>query len=206
MRFLVGGLGFATLAASSAVEAQFAPNPAALGTPGVNETTVTVDPNNPASATVTKADPKHLIRFVDHYYFDCLKNKWVWVSREFYRAPVGLESGEWTQVGPNETMGPLGTKIFKGAVDAPNQLPPGPPPGAETSAGDPDRAFNPTTGQNFAKEPDGSWIDVKTGKKIVPPKLCPCPEPQTTPQPPANGEPTRQEARQDLAAHPRHPQ
>ena len=28
-------------------------------------------------------------------------------------------------------------------------------------------AFNPKTGQNFAKQPDGSWIDVKTGKVVA---------------------------------------
>ena len=28
-------------------------------------------------------------------------------------------------------------------------------------------AFNPRTGQNFAREPDGSWIDVKSGKPVA---------------------------------------
>jgi hypothetical protein len=27
-------------------------------------------------------------------------------------------------------------------------------------------AFNPETGKNYAREPDGCWIDVKTGKKV----------------------------------------
>jgi hypothetical protein len=27
-------------------------------------------------------------------------------------------------------------------------------------------AFNPTTGQNFARDQDGCWIDVKTGKRV----------------------------------------
>src|SRR5438270_11355642 len=138
--------------------------------------TVTSDPNNPSSVTITRIDKNSLSKRVDHYYFDCLKKKWVWVSRDWYRAPRGFESGDWTLTPPPkpEYAGP-DTK----------QLSSGPPPGAETSADDPDRAYNPTTGQNFVKEKDGSWIDVKTGKTEVAPKLCPpCPEPATTPQPP----------------------
>src|ERR1700676_694226 len=33
-------------------------------------------------------------------------------------------------------------------------------------SGDGKSAFNTRTGQNYAQEPDGCWIDVKTGKKI----------------------------------------
>src|SRR6476620_5922650 len=28
-------------------------------------------------------------------------------------------------------------------------------------------AFNPKTKQNYAKEPDGCWVDVKTGKRVT---------------------------------------
>ena len=157
----------------SAGHAQFAPQG------------MTADPNNPSSVTATFISDNKTLKRVDHYYYDCLKKKWVWVSREWYRAPVGLESGEWTLIPPGPgTAGVPGTKVPLASSPEVKQVPAGPPSGAETSPGDPDRAFNPMTGQNFAKEPDGSWIDVKTGKIAVAPKLCPCPEPSTTPQPP----------------------
>lgn len=166
-------VGAATLVVSVPIEAQLAPEGAVA------------DPTNPSSVTVTSLDKNHILKRVDHYYYDCLKKKWVWVSREWYRAPVGFESGEWILIPPGPgAAGVPGTKVPLAASPDNKELPSGPPPGAETST-DPDRAFNPTTGQNFAKQPDGSWIDVKTGKKILAPVLCPCPEtPSTTPKPP----------------------
>lgn len=153
-----------TAALSSAAVAQFAPGKAI------------VDPSNPSSATITGMDPNQISRVVDHYYYDCLKKKWVWVSREWsHKNPRAFSSDEWLP-GPSDSNAP--------AAPSTKELPPGPPPGAEISAGDPSHAYNPTTGQNLVKENDGSWIDVKTGKVVLAPKLCPCPEPQTTPQPP----------------------
>lgn len=40
------------------------------------------------------------------------------------------------------------------------------------SAGDPNRAFDPETGRNFARE-NGQWIDVKTGKPVFSPPYVP---------------------------------
>jgi hypothetical protein len=34
------------------------------------------------------------------------------------------------------------------------------------SAGDRNKAFDPATGRNFARDKDGYWIDVKTGKRV----------------------------------------
>jgi outer membrane immunogenic protein len=60
-------------------------------------------------------------------------------------------------------------------------LPPGPPVGATTGA-DPNRAFNPATGQNYTYDPkQKNWINVSTGEAIIPPNLCP--ETGAAPQP-----------------------
>jgi hypothetical protein len=160
---LLSGVAFAAVSATAA-QAQFAPS-------GME-----VDASNPSSGTRTTISPGGIYKIVDHYYYDCLKKKWVWVSREW--------SAKSTAAFGSEEFKPVGTPAGGTASPDVKQLPSGPPPGAETSAGDPGHAFNPTTGQNFAKEPDGSWIDVKTGKTAVAPKLCPpCPEPKTTTPP-----------------------
>src|SRR5438270_4698287 len=164
-----------TATVPSALEAQFAPSPP-TGASNLSQT-VTVDPNNPASATITTIDRLYgIFKIVDHYYYDCLKKKWVWVSRDWSKKSTApFSSEEFTPAAPPKP---------EYASPSAKELPSGRPPGSETSPGDPDRAFNPTTGQNFAKQPDGSWIDVKTGKVAVAPKLCPCPEPATAPTPP----------------------
>ena len=175
MRVLIRAVAVALLTdLSSVAEAQFPPQ---FMTPTNGSTTSTiVDPNNPSSLTRTTISPGGLYKIIDHYYYDCLKRKWVWVSREWSaKSPHAFSSDEFSPIAPPQGQ-PASPSV--------TQLPSGPPPGAETSPSDLDRAFNPTTGQNFAKEPDGSWIDVKTGKTAVAPKLCPCPEPQTTTPPP----------------------
>ena len=108
------------------------------------------DPNDPSIATVTGeetgigplAKPTHKWTF----HYDCAKKKWVLVSIE------GMNPENW-KVG----------RLFESG---------GAPQGAKTAIDDPNRAFNPTTGQNFVRDKE-DWVDVKTGQKIVTPKLCP---------------------------------
>ena len=48
----------------------------------------------------------------------------------------------------------------------------GPPPGFTSVHDDPNRAFNPVSGQNLIRQ-TGNWFDAKTYQVIVAPKLCP---------------------------------
>jgi len=135
----------------------------------------TADPANPAIATATYTEtPKGVggafarITFPNPtidvtLYYDCSKKKWV-VIRHYSNIPPELGYPEAWPVG--------------GAYNS------GPPPGSKFEPGDRNRAFNPTTGQNFLHH-KGQWIDVKTGQVIPEPKLCPEPAgaaPQPTPQ------------------------
>ena len=146
--------------------------------------TVTTDVNNPSSATVVRITNGNVKR-VDHYYYDCLKKKWVWVAREWYRASTPTEFGEWTPVSPEEgvTLVPGLHNPLPASPDG-KQVPASGPPGADVSAGDPNRAYNPRTGENFVWVGDG-WVETRTGKKMPAPRLCPaCPQPTTTETPP----------------------
>lgn len=117
------------------------------------------DPDNPAFATrtITESRLGASATIIRRYYYDCGKKRWVLVGTE--------------------------TSFGITAPPVPSSYPPGPPPGSRREPGDPNRAFNPTTGQNFVHH-KGQWIDVKNGQVIPEPKLCPEPEHVTTPQPP----------------------
>jgi len=110
------------------------------------------DPNNASIATGDYPSPArdgatlHTV-----FYFECGTRDWVGVL-------VKVASG--AQNSPAEAAGP-GRKY-----------PPGPPTGSKRDSTDPNRAYNKATGQNFAFR-DGNWIDLKTGKLVKEPKLCP---------------------------------
>jgi len=129
------------------------------------------DPTNPQIAIRDIASPIGVYHIVTKYYYDCTKKRWVLVSFEWKKGGTSVLGGA------AETIpAPKGQEKFRPA----SSLPSGPPPGAKREAGDPDRASNPTIGQNFAFE-DGKWIDVKTGQAVTPPNLCPDPPARTTP-------------------------
>lgn len=138
-----GALAFGVVVGARPAFAQFAPQNAVA------------DPANPSLATSTTVSPLGVYTIIDRWYYDCGKKRWVWVSREW------RDNGDLIEVPKGGTASPPTTT-----------LPSGPPPGAQPAIGDPNRAFNPTTGQNLARSKD-DWIDVKTGKVIAAPKLCP---------------------------------
>jgi hypothetical protein len=110
------------------------------------------DPNNASIATGDYPSPtRDGVALHTVFYFDCGTRNWVGVS---VKVPSGVQNS------PAEAAGP-GRKY-----------PPGPPTGSKRDATDPNRAYNKSTGQNFAFR-DGNWIDTKTGKLLKAPKLCP---------------------------------
>jgi hypothetical protein len=110
------------------------------------------DPNNASIATGDYPSPtRDGVALHTVFYFDCGTRNWVGVS-------VKVSSG--VQNSPAEAAGP-GRKY-----------PPGPPTGSKRDSADPNHAYNKSTGQNFAFR-DGNWIDLKTGKLVMAPKLCP---------------------------------
>jgi opacity protein-like surface antigen len=65
----------------------------------------------------------------------------------------------------------IDTKTGKGVASFPVITDPNGEPGKKTdwirpSADDPNRAFDPRTGRNFYRDPDGCWKDSKTGKSV----------------------------------------
>lgn len=107
------------------------------------------DPNNASIATGDY--PTHDSGVVHTvFYFDCGTRNWVGVS-------VKASSG--TQNSPAQAEG------------AGREYPPGPPTGSTRVADNPNRAFNKSTGQDFALR-DGNWIDTKTGKVMKARNLC----------------------------------
>jgi hypothetical protein len=129
------------------------------------------DPNNPSIATRTIVSPLEAYSIVTKYYYDCTKKKWVLVSFEWRAKGTSVFSGEGSAPVPT----PKGGENYRPA----STLNSGPPPSFKGEIGDPNRAFNPTTGQNVVRRKD-NWIDVKTGQVIVAPKLCPETATQTT--------------------------
>lgn len=165
MRRIVGGCAGAAFAAvgllSTPALAQFPPQG------------FTANPDNPALATrriskSVKGIGKLALGPSEYYievtvYYDCSKKRWV-VTAVSSNIPA------------NHPEIPISSKVGQ-------EYSSGPPPGSTREPGDPNRAFNPTTGQNFVHH-KGQWIDVKNGQVIPEPKLCPEPEHVTTPQPP----------------------
>ena len=116
------------------------------------------DPTNPSLAAGDYPVSGHPgINARRHFYYDCGRKRWVLLRIE--------------------TPGLIGTTVQVGQPG--NTYPPSPSPaGSRPDAGDPNRAFSPATGQNFARQ-NGNWVDVRTGETIRPPNLCPEP---TTPK------------------------
>jgi len=109
------------------------------------------DPNNPSVASADYQDPAHK-NVTRHFifYFDCRKRDWIGVS------VAGTEG----QIAPPQAVG-------KG-----REFPSGPPPGSKYVVGNSDRALNIGNGGTFVLR-QGVWFDVKTGKSVVSPRLCP---------------------------------
>jgi hypothetical protein len=130
----------------------------------------TADPDHPNIATLTidtTTTLSGLTVVTISYYYDCSKKAWV-VTRVDATNPL------------NQPGGPSAIPIKVG-----DTAPPGPPPGSKREPGDPNHAFNSTTGQNFVFN-KGKWIDTKTGKEVAEPKLnCPVPTNETQPSKPA---------------------
>jgi len=108
------------------------------------------DPNNPSVASGEYPDPAHN-GVTRHYvfYFDCGKRVW-----------IGVSVAEGNQSAPPQAVG-------KG-----REFPSGPPPGAKVDAGNSNHASLTGSGQTFSLR-QGIWFDVKTGKPVVSPNLCP---------------------------------
>jgi hypothetical protein len=122
----------------------------------------------PEGATYDPSDVRRAIRttpretggnVITTYVYDCKKKKWTIVSE------IATLSTYFPGVTPSSGQVEIKQNIGKTALA-------GPPLGAKQEIGDPDRASNPTTGQNFVRD-KGNWVDVKTDQVIVAPKLCP---------------------------------
>ena len=109
------------------------------------------DAGNPAIASGRYPDPTRDGLWLNYvFYFDCGIGMWIGV------AVTASDNG----------ASSLANRAGRG-----EEFPPGPPPGAQRDAGDPNHAFNHKTSANFVFQ-HGDWIDTKTGLLEKSPKLC----------------------------------
>lgn len=159
-------LAFVVMLSAGSVHAEFPPEGAVA------------DPGNPSKADKISIDHlgKTMIKAIDHYYYDCLKKKWVWVSRDLWRKEGNGEDehvspGHWTK---DDKWVP-GSDAGHADLDSSPK-----PPGATKPGDTPDEAFDPKTSTTYKYDHEkDQWIDKFTGQ-VVSHKLCPpCPPTET---------------------------
>ncbi|MGH7785031.1 MAG: hypothetical protein ACREO5_14465, partial [Candidatus Binatia bacterium] len=133
------------------------------------------DPDNPSKAEKTTVERAGgtLIKTIRHYYFDCRKKKWVFVSRDLWRGEGNNEeyvpAGKWAKDNkfvPSDTGG--------GDLES-NPY----PPGATKDGDNPNQKYNPNNGDTYNYDPKTKkWTDSFTGH-VVSTELCPCPPAET---------------------------
>lgn len=133
------------------------------------------DPDNPAKADkiTTERVGGMLIRTIRHYYFDCRKKKWVFVSRDLWRGEGANEEfvppGKWTK--DNKFVS---TDTGGGDLDSSPY-----PPGATKEGDNPNQKYDPKNGDTYNYDPKTKqWTDSFT-KRVVSSELCPCPPAET---------------------------
>lgn len=124
------------------------------------------DPDNPSKADKTTINryPGMTTRTIDHYYYDCLKKKWVWVSQELWKKEGN--DPEVLTPNPHGQGGDLDSSPY--------------PPGASKQGDNPNQRYDPKSGNTYNYDPrTDAWTDSFTGR-VVSHKLCPpcppCPE------------------------------